>query len=57
MADDKQHEWETIQEMTAGEFGHPWEATYRMRVPGGWLYRFEGQKTDGMTFVPDRSAT
>ena len=54
MADDKLHEWETIQERTAGEFGHPWEGTYRMRVPGGWLYRFEGNKTDGMTFVPDQ---
>jgi hypothetical protein len=26
---------------------------YRLRVPGGWLYRL-GLKSTGMTFVPDR---
>ena len=26
--------------------------TFRLEVPGGWLYRYDGLKAMGMTFVP-----
>jgi hypothetical protein len=40
-----------------GNGNHEWEAvangtTKRLRVPGGWLYRFLGTESDTMTFVP-----
>jgi hypothetical protein len=40
-------EWETVSEKDGS---HP--AVYRMRVPGGWLYRL-GKSTTA-TFVPER---
>ena len=36
----KMHEWERLDE---------WGDTRRMRVPGGWLYRY----ADAMCFVPE----
>jgi hypothetical protein len=41
------HAWETVHE---GESGASQFRTFRLRVPGGWLYRYDEQGT--ITFVP-----
>ena len=55
MSDQQQaplHKWEVVSQ---GEFGDN-ATTYRMRVPGGWLYRYQPNITSppsSMAFVPD----
>jgi hypothetical protein len=51
-------EWTHVASRTRDD-GHTKEATDRLRVPGGWLYRQEVQfrtyLTVALTFVPDPS--
>ena len=47
--------WEHVQGHERGS-----EQTYRMKVPGGWVYRFErfrsgSGRRDAVVFVPDPS--
>ena len=46
------HKWEIVSQGDRGENA----TTYRMRVPGGWLYRYQPNITSppsSMAFVPD----
>ncbi|WP_164852587.1 hypothetical protein [Sinorhizobium meliloti] len=45
----KLHEWETID--TSRWSTMP--STYRMKVPGGWLYRYGNTAVSSMVFVPE----
>ena len=46
------HKWEIVSQSEPGDNA----TTYRMRVPGGWLYRYQPNITSppsSMAFVPD----
>ncbi|WP_164850035.1 hypothetical protein [Sinorhizobium meliloti] len=43
------HEWETVQ--ATGWSNMP--STYRMKVPGGWLYRYGNTADSSIVFVPE----
>jgi hypothetical protein len=52
------HTWESIwRGDPIGSQGLPISQTYRMKVPGGWLYRHHYLRrddgNDSMVFVPD----
>jgi hypothetical protein len=55
MSDQQQaslHKWEIVAQAELGDNA----TTYRMRVPGGWLYRYQPNITSppsSMAFVPD----
>src|SRR4051812_44679439 len=55
MSDQQQmplHRWEVVSQGDRGENA----TTYRMRVPGGWLYRYQpniSSPPSSMAFVPD----
>ena len=51
---DEMHAWENVWSDAGGV---PTQHTFRMRVPGGWLYRHNAWRPEGdvesMVFVPE----
>lgn len=45
----KLHEWQTVNDSRSTYV----PSTYRMKVPGGWLYRYGGTNDSTMVFVPE----
>lgn len=43
MSEQKQPEWETVNKDSM---------TYRLKVPGGWLYKVQSYQGIGVAFVP-----
>ncbi|TCV62320.1 hypothetical protein [Neorhizobium sp. S3-V5DH] len=41
------HRWEVVESPGYGA------ATYRMKVPGGWLYRYGNERDSSLVFVPE----
>lgn len=47
------HDWEHVVDFCAFSNDGPPDSTYRLRVPGGWLYRIvDDEGTTGCVFVP-----
>jgi hypothetical protein len=53
MSGQQQHKWKEVTNGKDDEDANLNAATYRMRVPGGWLYHVRTPQSHHTVFVPD----